>query len=69
MESSKESDTSIDAVYKPKWQFYESLLFLQDMVTPRCTFSNMDDDDVNTIPFRINAPRRPNKTVETPGTN
>ena len=67
MESSKESGTSTDAVYKPKWQFYDSLLFLQDMVAPRRTFSNMDDDDVNTIPFRINRPRRPKKTVETPG--
>ena len=64
MESSKESGTSTDAVYKSKWQFYESLLFLQDMVTPRRTFSNMDDDDVNAVPFRINGPRRPRKTVE-----
>ena len=67
MESSKESGTSTDAVYTPKWQFYDSLLFLQDMVTPRRTFSNMDDDDVNRIPSRINGPRRPKKTVETPG--
>ena len=46
---------------------FMSLLFLQVMVTPRRTFSNMDDDNVNTIPFRINGPRRPKKTVETPG--
>ena len=63
--SSKQSDTTTDAVYKPKWQFYESLSFLQDMVTPRRTYSNLDDDE-ETFPLRINGPRRKKTVPETP---
>ena len=31
-----------DVVYKPQWQFYDSLAFLEDMVAPRHTLSNME---------------------------
>ena len=31
-------------MFKPKWQFYEHLSFLADMITPRRTFSNLDED-------------------------
>ena len=63
--SSKQSGTTTDAVYKRKWQFYESLSFLQDMVTPRRSYSNLDDDE-ETFPLRINGPRRKKTVPETP---
>ena len=42
VESSKQTGSSTDTVYKPKWQFYECLQFLMDMVTLRRTTSNLD---------------------------
>ena len=40
--SKNQTGQGADAVYKPRWQFYDSLSFLQDMVAPRRTVSNMD---------------------------
>ena len=37
---------STDTFYKPRLQFYESLSVLNDMVVPRKTMSNIDDDVV-----------------------
>ena len=43
--SNKSSGNGTDSVYKVRWQFYDSLDFPQEMVTPRRTFSNMEEDD------------------------
>ena len=45
LSSSKASGAGTSSVHKIRWQLYESLSFLQDMVTPRRTFSNMDEVD------------------------
>ena len=44
VKKSEESGTSSDKVYKPRWQFFDRLSFLCDNVTPRRTFSNLDDN-------------------------
>ena len=45
VESSENSGTGTDTVHKPKWQFFETLEFLRDNVTPRRTYSNIDEGD------------------------
>ena len=52
VESSQESGTDTESVYKVKWQFYSSLHFLKDNVTPRRTLSNMDGDEENPPKYR-----------------
>ena len=42
MEQSKTSGAGSSSIYKSRWQFYESLLFLADFVTPRNTQSNWE---------------------------
>ena len=38
------SGTSTDSVHKVKWQFYDSLDFLRDQVTPRRTLCNINEN-------------------------
>ena len=40
--SRKQTGQGADAVYKPQRQFYDSVAFLEEMVTPRRKVSNMD---------------------------
>ena len=42
MEQSKTSGARSSGIYKSRWQFYESLLFLANFVTPRNTHSNLE---------------------------
>ena len=42
MEQSKTSGAGSSGICKSRWQFYESLLFLADFVTPRNTQSNLE---------------------------
>ena len=42
MEQSKTNGARSSDIYKSRWQFYESLLFLADFVTPHNTQSNLE---------------------------
>ena len=42
IEQSKVSGTGSSGIYKSRWQFYESLLFLANFVTPGNTQSNLE---------------------------
>ena len=40
--SARKSGSGTNELYRPKWQFYEQLIFLSDSFTPRGTESNID---------------------------
>lgn len=45
IEHSKVSGAGTSSIYKSKWQFYDSLMFLADFITPRSTQSNLQKCD------------------------
>ena len=71
MEQSKTNGAGSSDIYKSRWQFYESLLFLADFVTPHNTQSNLErcqqsnserKTQIKAVPYK-------NKLSKSDGTN
>ena len=48
--ASRKSGSGTDSLYRPKWQFYQSLMFLSDSFTPRATESNLSSFEGSETP-------------------
>ena len=66
VESSENSGTGTDTVHKPKWQFFETLEFLRDNVTPRRTYSNIDEGNELLSTNYLSGRSRGKKSTEGP---
>ena len=71
MEQSKTSGAGSSGIYKNRWQFCESLLFLADFVTPRNTQSNLErcQQSNSERKTQINAVSNKSKPSKSNGTN